>query len=167
MSLAGMLEIADREFQSIHNENEELKQIFRNSINSGKLHDIEITSDSIKTYLNKKFGSDARVTDVSYDILADHLVKIGFKNLKEIDTCVSQFDDTKISKLLWGTRQGQISRFEDVIIAAIGEDIINRHPWCLIEEGRYGADFWKKMFTQKLITLKDNGINVGIFKPTN
>ena len=54
--LAGMLEIADREFQAIQEEAEELKQGARRSIDTGELQRVELTSDSLRSYLNAKLG---------------------------------------------------------------------------------------------------------------
>src|SRR5262249_23133168 len=42
MTLAGLLEIADREFQAIQNEDEQIRQEARRSVQAGRLEEVEI-----------------------------------------------------------------------------------------------------------------------------
>ncbi len=162
MALAGLLEIADREFQSIQNENEELKIKSRKSVTTGKLNNVEITGDSLKAYLDKGYGADGRMNQFSYEFMAKTLIKIGFENLKQIDDCIKDYDDNKISKIIWGTRAGQISRLEFVLLAALGDEYIIRHPWCI--SGEQNCVFWKDVFTERLKSLKKAGIKTGTYK---
>jgi len=159
LALAGLLEIADREYQSIQNDNEALKEQSRKSVKSGKLNEIEITGDSLKAYLDKKYGTDGRMKKFSYEYTASTLIKIGFRNLKQIDECVKHYDDDSISRILWDTRRGQLNRFEDVIYAALGEQIIKCHPWCDTQKPDHL--FWRKSFTRQLVELKSAGIEIG------
>lgn len=85
MSLAGLLEIADREFQAIQNEDEQLRQEARISVVEGQLEKVEITPDALKAYLDKTLGSDGRMTDWSYQWTARMLRRMGFTNFKQID----------------------------------------------------------------------------------
>ncbi|QXH47815.1 hypothetical protein KSS93_07880 [Pseudomonas xanthosomatis] len=48
-ALAGMLEIADREFQALEAEDQILRVKARNSVASGNLAGVEITPDALKT----------------------------------------------------------------------------------------------------------------------
>lgn len=162
LALAGMLEIADREFQSIQNENEELKSHSRKLVKSGKLDEIEITADSLKTYLDKKYGADGRMKQFSYEFMARILIRIGFTNLRQIDDCIKPYDDDNISRIIWSTRRGQLIRFEYVITAGLGEEIIKRHPWCNTNDEH--AAFWIKTFTKDLEKLKNAGIDIGQYK---
>jgi len=57
IGLAGLIEIADREFQAIQDADTELTQKARESVKEGRLEDIEITPDALKTYLDKKRGA--------------------------------------------------------------------------------------------------------------
>lgn len=162
MALAGLLEIADREFQSIQNKNEELKVQSRKLVKSGKLDEIEITGDSLKTFLDKKYGADGRMKKFSYEFTAGNLIKIGFKNLREIDDCIKKYNDDKISRIIWQARRGQISRFEDVITASLGEEILKRHPFIVIQNP--SNSFWLNAFTKDLERLKEAGIKIGKYK---
>lgn len=54
--LAGFLEIADREFESISKEITEYEKKVVNTIEGNTLHEIEINSTSLRKYLNKKFN---------------------------------------------------------------------------------------------------------------
>jgi len=162
LALAGLLEIADREFRSIQNENEVLKEQSRKSVKSGKLDEIEITGDSLKTYLDKKYGSDGRMTKYSYEFTAGILIKMGFVNLRQIDECIKDYNDDSISRIIWLSRTGQLSRFEDVLLASLGEEYIKRHPWC----NSLGNDnfYWKNVLNVRLEKLKDAGVEVGTYK---
>ncbi|MGL5355844.1 MAG: GTP pyrophosphokinase [Cetobacterium sp.] len=54
--LAGFLEIADREFESISKEISEYEKKVVHTIEGNTLHEIEINSTSLRKYLNKKFN---------------------------------------------------------------------------------------------------------------
>jgi putative GTP pyrophosphokinase len=162
LALAGMLEIADREFQSIQNENEELKAQSRKLVKSGKLDEIEITGDSLKAYLDKKYGIDGRMKKFSYEFMASNLIKIGFRNIRQIDDCIKDYDDDNISRIIWTTRRGQLTRFESVITAGLGEEIIKRHPWCT--SPYQNSSFWVTAFTKDIERLRNAGIEIGKFK---
>jgi ppGpp synthetase/RelA/SpoT-type nucleotidyltranferase len=160
--LAGLIELADREFQSIQNENEDLKKHSRRLVNSGILDEIEITGDSLKAYLDKKFGPDGRLVKFSYDYEARILIKIGFKNLHQIDECIKPYNADNISRILFGSRMGQLSRLEFVITAGLGKEIIVRHPYTA-----KGDSWWIKIINDRLSLLENSGIKTGTFTLPN
>ena len=129
MSLAGMLEIADREFQTIQDDDERLRTEARKSVQEGKLEQVEITPDALKTYLDKKLGIDRRMKDASYEWTVKLLRNLGFSNFEQIDECIRGFDDDELSRLVWGTRGGQITRFEYLLLAGMGENYFKFHLW--------------------------------------
>src|SRR5581483_3746026 len=53
MALAGMLELADREFQAIQSADAELRAAARTSVVQGRLEGVEITPDALKAYLDR------------------------------------------------------------------------------------------------------------------
>ena len=57
MALAGMFEIADREFQAIQTADQELEGQATQSVQRGELGGVEITPNSLKLFLDKKLGS--------------------------------------------------------------------------------------------------------------
>ncbi len=128
MQLAGLLEIADREFQAIQDNDKQLRQEARNSVEEGKLESVEITPDALKTYLDKKFGSDKRMTNMSYDWTTRLLLKFGFTNFRQIDNCIADYNDDHVSRLAWGERQGQVLRFETLLLAGMGSHYMKQHP---------------------------------------
>jgi len=129
MSLAGMLEMADREFQAIQDEDERLRTEARKSVREGKLEKVEITPDALKTYLDEKLGIDRRMKDASYEWTVKLLRNLGFSNFEQIDECIRGFDDDELSRLVWGTRGGQITRFEYLLLAGMGENYFKFHLW--------------------------------------
>jgi hypothetical protein len=162
MALAGLLEIADREFQSIQNENENLMKQSNTSVEHGKLEDVEINRFSLKTYLDQKYGTDGRMTDFSYEFTAKRLIQMGFESLKQVDACIAEYDDDKVSRAIWGTRCGQVQRFSDVIFTSLGEEYIKVDPWCA-ENAPY-RDYWVNEYNRRLEKLAKAGIVAGKYK---
>jgi putative GTP pyrophosphokinase len=158
MSLAGLLEIADREFQEIQNEDERITQQARKSVVEGQLEDVEITPDALKAYLDKTFGSDGRMSEFSYQFTAKTLRRMGFLNFKQIQECIKGFDDDQVNRVLYGTRQGQITRFESLVEAGMGSNYLRRHPWRKYEWFAGACD-------RHLNGLKAAGISPGSYAP--
>ena len=120
MALAGLLEIADREFQTIQNEDEQIRQEARRSVQAGRLEEVEITPDALRTYLDKKLGPDGRMRDWVYESTAEMLRQFGFNNFRELEECIAGYNDDELSRRVWGGRQGQLTRFETMLLAGMG-----------------------------------------------
>lgn len=159
MALAGLLEIADREFQAIQDEDETLTARARQSVQEGKLELVEITPDALKAYLDKRLGTDGRMKEWSYQWTAKLLHNLGFSDFKDIEECVAGYDDDRISRVLWGTRQGQLSRFEHLLLAGMGENFIKFHSW-------REQDWFINNRTRDLKKLREAGIVPGAYLPT-
>jgi ppGpp synthetase/RelA/SpoT-type nucleotidyltranferase len=129
IALAGMLEIADCEFQTIQDEDERIRTQARVNVKAGKLEEVEITPDALKSYLDERFGADGRMTQFSHDFLARQLRHIGFTNFLQIDECIAGYDDDLVSRAVWSTRQGQITRFDYMLLAGMGVNYTKVHPW--------------------------------------
>ena len=129
MSLAGFLEIADREFQAIQDADRDLTTRAADLISAGELQTVEITPSALKSYLDKKLGPDGRMSEFSYDWTVRLLLRLGFTSLEQVDQCIQPYDDDQLSRLIDHTRQGQLSRFEYMLLAGMGEKFISRHTW--------------------------------------
>jgi putative GTP pyrophosphokinase len=129
MALAGMLEMADREFQAIQDADKKLEDHAKAMVQSGDLGGIEITPNALKFFLDKRLGPDGRMSAWSYDWTARLLRELSFRDLKEVETAIEPYDDHRISMIAEGSRQGQTSRFELMLLAALGTRFIERHPW--------------------------------------
>jgi putative GTP pyrophosphokinase len=127
-ALAGLLEIADREFQAIQDEDQKLKGSARQKVSAGDLGGIEITPDALKLFLDKKLGPDYRISEASYDWATRMLKRLGFRDLKQVETAIEPYDDDQLNTIASGARQGQVTRFELMLLAAPGEPFIERHP---------------------------------------
>lgn len=158
-ALAGLLEIADREFQAIQDEDERLRLAARESVAAGDLTGIEITPDALKSYLNRAFGPDRRVAQFSYEMLARDLRFLGFNTIEEVDNCIEGYDNDQISRTIWGSRQGQITRFENTLLAAMGENFTKLHRW-------QNNEFWTQWHAERLAILRMAGIEIGSFMPS-
>lgn len=159
MSLAGMLEIADREFQAIQDEDESLRRTARESVLAGQLQDVELTPDALKAYLDARLGPDGRVSEFSYQFTARVLRKMGFENLEQIDQAIAGYDDSAISRTIWGTRQGQLTRFEETLLAGMSEEYVLRHEW--------GSEPWFiRRSLDALHTLATADMRLGSYRPS-
>lgn len=157
MALAGLLELADREFQEIQEEDEALKGKARNKVESGDLGGVQITPDALKLFLDKTLGADYRIAEGSYDYETRVLKRLGFHDLKQVENAINPYDDgDRLSAIDSGTRQGQLSRFELMLLAALGERFIEQHP---LNNYRWFADS-KKATLKK---FKTAGIPTGTF----
>ncbi|MGA8856784.1 MAG: hypothetical protein WB643_06400 [Candidatus Bathyarchaeia archaeon] len=84
---------------------------------------------------------------------------MGFANIQQIDECISDYDGDNVSRLAWGSRQGQVFRFETLLLAGMGEQWIKRHT--------YGDEEWfRHMWLRKLDQLRGGGIKVGSYAPS-
>jgi putative GTP pyrophosphokinase len=63
MLVAGMLEIADREFQAIQDEDRRMADRATNEVRRGDLSGVEITPNALKVFLDEKLGADDRISD--------------------------------------------------------------------------------------------------------
>ena len=160
IALAGLLEMADREFQALQEEDESLRQQARTSVKLGELADVEITPDALKSYLDQKLGPDGRMSTWSYHFTAKLLREFGFETLSQVDECITGYDDEQVSRVLWGKRQGQLTRFENTLLAAMSDVFIAKHPWCKHEDFN-----WPQYFQKKLEILRDASIAIGTYDP--
>jgi len=159
MSLAGVLEIADREFQAIQDEDERLRTEARKSVREGKLEQVEITPDALKTYLDKKLGSDRRMTDSAYEWTAKLLRYLGFTDFEQVEECTRGLDDDELSRIAWGTRRGQLYRFEYLLLAGMGDHYIKFHPWKAL-------NWFVNISTRDLTKFIEAGISIGSYLPS-
>ena len=123
------MEIADCEFEAIQKEDASLRANARTLIDRGRLNEVEITPDALRSYLDVWLGSDDRISDFTYDWTTKFLRSSGFQDLGRLDECISGLDDDKLSRVVLGGRGGQVSRFEVLLIASMGENFIKGHPW--------------------------------------
>jgi putative GTP pyrophosphokinase len=158
MTLAGLLEIADREFEAIQDQDRELRKDARKKIEAGDWGTVEITPDALRSYLSLTIGSDDRISEFSYEWEARLLKNLGFKNIRQIDECVKGYNDDQLSRIVWGTRSGQLSRFDLMLLAAMGDYFIDNHAWKDLE--------WYRPSEQaRLRKLQENGVQIGSYRP--
>lgn len=125
-SLAGLIAIGDREFQAIADSDREIQQRDRESLAAGRLNDIELTAASLKLFLDKRLVPDGRITDVGYDAALGNLRALGFTSIEQLANCLENYDSELISRTLTGGRQGQLTRLDQILLAALAEQYIER-----------------------------------------
>lgn len=150
-SLAGLVEIADREFQAISDENDAIRRDAQRLIAENKLEEVEITADSLKTYLDTRYGEDRRISDWSYGWMARILRRLGLGDLSQVEHAVARYGDgDAVSRAVWGSRQGQLNRFEHALLAAFGEKYVERNP---------SSDEYRGHLERSLAALREAGID--------
>jgi len=158
MALAGLLEIADREFQAIQDADRDLTEKAVDLVNAGQLDRVEVTPGALKTYLDRKLGPDGRMSDFSYDWTVRLLRKLGFTNLAQVEACIQPYDHDRVSRLVHGSRQGQLTRFEAMIMAGLGEKFIERHL--------YAAEDWFGPGAHRALgVLAQSGVQIARYDP--
>ena len=86
------------------------------SVKEGKIHTVEITPDALKSYMDMRLGSDYRIAEFWYSSMARRLRGLGFSNLGQVDECIKDLNDDTISRIATGGRQGQMNRFELLLL---------------------------------------------------
>ena len=163
MTLAGLLEMGDREFQAIQDESLRLKEEAREFVAAGRLGEVEITPDALKAYLDRRLGPDGRVADWSYAWELRILRRLGFSDLRQLDEAIANYDDDKISRIVHGSRQGQLTRLDGVLLAAMGDEFIVRHPWA----SDSNSSWFPQLALGSIARLKATGVEVGSYRPTD
>jgi hypothetical protein len=118
---------------------------------------VDITPDALKTYLDHKYGPDRRIADWSYEWAARLLKQLGFRSLADLENCIGPYDADQISRFLWGSRQGQLIRLEDVLLASMGIEFIANHPSA-------DEDWFGERQHQFLERLTASGFHVGAYR---
>ena len=108
--------------------------------------------------LDNRLGVDGRISEWAYDWTTEPVKTLGFSDLKQIETAIAGYDDNRISAVAWGNRRGQLTRFELMLLAALGERFIERHPW---KHEEWFAPQQRK-YLQK---FNENGIKTSIYDP--
>jgi putative GTP pyrophosphokinase len=159
MALAGMLEIADREFQAIQDADKELEAHAKTMVQIGNLSGLEITPNTLKFFLDKTLGPDGRMSSWSYDWTTRLLKQLGFQDLGQVAEAIAPYDDHKLSITAEGTRQGQLTRFELMLLAALGQRYVERHPW------RESGPWFEERQSRYLRKFQDASIEIEMYDP--
>ncbi|MBM7623675.1 GTP pyrophosphokinase [Sporohalobacter salinus] len=96
-SLAGMLEMADREFNSLAKEVDDYKEKVKKLTKNGK-RDLKINNDSLKNYLLEEFDDEIKNNILQFSFgkdsdlsnIIEELKKFGINNLVELDSILSE-----------------------------------------------------------------------------
>jgi putative GTP pyrophosphokinase len=158
VALAGMLELADREFQAVQDADRRLMEDARKQVKVGQLEDVEITPDALRTFLDKRLGRDRRISDFSYEWTARLLRRLGFSTLGQVSACIEGYDDDILSRAATGGRQGQTTRFELMLLAGMGDKYLERHFFARF-------DWYRATCVSHLDRMVKAGIQSGRYDP--
>ena len=158
MAVAGMLEMADREFQAIQDEVRRRRRAARESVVKGHFDRVELTADALRSYLNARLGADRRIGESSYEAWVGVLRELGFTSLRQVDDCLDDLDDMAVNRDIWGSRKPQLWRFEGLLLAGMGEYYIEHHP-------SRDVDHFVEMRRRWLDRLKEHSGSVRSYRP--
>jgi hypothetical protein len=115
---------------------------------------------ALKVFLDAELGPDGRMTPFSYSYLAGQLEYMGFSTIDQLRECISGYDHSEICRALHsGRRQGQITTFEDLVLAGMGPNYLGLHKW--------SPEHWFHARCLGSFRLLDEaGIEVGDYEPT-
>lgn len=101
--LAGMLELADDEFSRIRNTVSEYRRLVKKLVDSGKFDDVQLNTDTFRTYLelkpfskiNKKVAAinQAEIQEHTFMPFLSVFKSMGFETLGDIDRLIKQYGD--------------------------------------------------------------------------
>jgi hypothetical protein len=94
------------------------------------------------------------MSDYSYDFEARNLRCLGFSDLRQVDDCIRDFKADELNRILYPTRQGQLSRFEYLLAAGMGENILQNHRW-------QDQEWFRKIVLERIEKFRAAGVPVG------
>jgi Pentapeptide repeats (8 copies) len=118
----------------------------------------EIVAQTLRQFLNERLGSDGRISDWSYNSTANLLKLLGFRNLQQVETAISRYNDHTLSIIAMENRQGQTTRFELMLLAALGQQYIDRHHL-------RNYDWFRSHEAEKLKKFQNNGVPTSVYDP--
>jgi hypothetical protein len=133
----------------------------RTLISVGKLSAVELTPDALHSCPDARLGQDIRISDFTYERTAKMLRGMGFQNLAQVAECIGDCDDDKFSRIALGSRSGQVSRFEVLLTASMGDHFIQMHPWTANGKG----DWYRNFVASCLEKWKQGGFTIGSYRP--
>lgn len=113
---------------------------------------LALNPQTLKELLNRNLGFDGRIKPSTYVITAGYLQRAGFKYIDEIAAAIRPYNSDMLSYIAVGNRQGQITRFEFMLIAALGEVAHRVLP--------YGAAWINSAISK----FKEKRIEIGTYK---
>ncbi|MCT4595330.1 MAG: hypothetical protein N4A57_13855 [Anaeromicrobium sp.] len=154
--LAGLLEMADREFNSISKDLDMYAKATVNNIEKGDL-DIELNSTSLREYMSIKFKEHIndnnmgkiQVNEQSYNKVIKELKNMGVRTISELDKVMSKYYDNKLKESISN------NNLSNLLKAILMIENTDEH---FEKEGKKFS--FKQMSEKTYEILKNQGINV-------
>jgi hypothetical protein len=87
------------------------------------------------------------------------LKKFGFRTLQQVEDCIRDYNGDELSRVVWGSRRGQITRFEYMLLAGMGAKFIANHV--------FAAEPWfGPSALSRLDKIRKAGIRIREYDPT-
>ena len=156
MALAGMLEIADREFQEIQREDEQIKKQARTLLEEGEFKQVEITADALRSYVDGRIGPDAYADDALYERMARLVRRLRFTTIDQVHACIEGYDGDQLSRIVGRRRRDPLSQLENMLLAGMGPIFVDR---------RTNIPRIKENLNRTLERYQENDISIGHYDP--
>jgi hypothetical protein len=82
--------------------------------------------------------------------------RLGFRDLKQLETAIAIYDDRQLSGLATGGQQGQTTRFEYMLLASLGGQYIQRHPYC-------NYVWFRESSERELARFQESGVKIATY----
>ena len=128
-SLAGLLEIADREFQAITNEERQRRAELRAKIDAKKAAEAAITVENLRFLLEKEIGADQRVSAGFWEWIARLARTLGVGTIGDAEAVIRNFDWKAAAAAQWHARPSPPGVFDAMLLQFMGEKYLEQHPW--------------------------------------
>lgn len=158
LAVAGMLEIADQQFQMIQDEVRLRRRVAAEWVEEGRLDRAELTPEALRSYLDRRLGGDRRLGESNYESWVRVLRELGFATVQQLDDCIKGLDAGSISRSIWGSKRPQLQRFEGLLLAGMGDYYIEHHP-------SHELDHFAELRRRWLDRLVDHGGPVRSYRP--
>jgi|GEM_PF-5779156 len=91
--------------------------------------DIQISHKELKKFLDEILGPDKRIQKSSYKGAVKNLIQLGFRDLLEVKLCIEKYNGRQLAYIAYQTNQGQITKFELMLLASMGEAYLENSYW--------------------------------------
>ncbi len=119
----------------------------------------KLTFIDLQNLIYKYYFHDLREDIFRIEELLNIINSLGIKSLEEVRMCFEMYDHHVITVKLNNNRKGSITKFTDLILIAVGRDVLSKHPYCInpINDN----EFWIKYYDDWFQKVENLGINPG------
>ncbi|RYG97192.1 MAG: hypothetical protein EON58_10335 [Alphaproteobacteria bacterium] len=111
---------------------------------------------SLKKILDSSVGIDRRISTGSYRSAIRLLQKLGFVTSEQVIRATEGHNGLQLGHIVFGNRQGQITKFELMLLSALGEYYVDNNTWSY-------SLYYKEILRSRLKKIQAANIKTGTF----